>query len=34
MSGTRYLTYLADAIGDELSLPNKWVVFCSLWASA
>lgn len=25
---------MADAIGDELSLPNKWVVFCSLWGNS
>lgn len=25
---------MADVIGDELSLPNKWVVFCSLWGNS
>ena len=25
---------MADVIGEELSLPNKWVVFCSLWGNS
>ena len=25
---------MADAIGDELCLSNKWVVFCSLWGNS
>ena len=24
---------MADKIGDELGLPNKWVVFCSFWGN-
>jgi hypothetical protein len=25
---------MADVIGEELSLSNKWVVFCSLWGNS
>ena len=24
---------MADVIGDELGLPNKWVVFCQFWGN-